>query len=87
MIFLLQNRKKMEMEIFALCVIMFEPIKIQTPLAPQNDRLNLSFVKDENTVGEKMARNGPKRPFVLSDSFPIRVYVKLLSDFNDQKLD
>ena len=37
--------------------ITFEPIKIQTCLAPQNDRLNLSFVKDEHTNGKKMARN------------------------------
>ena len=53
--------------------LLFKQIKIQTCLAPQNDHLNLSFVKDENTVGEKMARNGPKWPFILSDSFPIRV--------------
>ena len=63
-----QNRKKREMEIFAFRVIMFEPIKIYTCLASQNDRLNLSFVKDENTVGKKC-------PFILSDSFPIRVYI------------
>ena len=69
-----QNHKKTEMEIvFTFCFITFKPIKIQAHLAPQNDRLNLSFVKDENTVGAKMARNGPKRPFILSDSFPIRV--------------
>ena len=37
--------------------ITFEPIKIQTCLAPQKDRLNLSFVKDEHKNGEKMARN------------------------------
>ena len=35
----------------------------------QNDRLNLSFVKDENTVGEKMTRTGAKRPFILSNLF------------------
>ena len=29
--------------------------------APQNDRLNLSFVKDLHIVGEKMTRNGPKQ--------------------------
>ena len=29
-------------------------------LRTQIDRLNLSFVKDEHTVGKKMARNGPK---------------------------
>ena len=49
-----------EMEIFAFCVITFEPIKIWTQLAPQNDRLNLSFVKDKNIGGEKMTRNGRK---------------------------
>ena len=34
------------MEKIAFCVITFEPIKIQTHSAPQNDRLNFSFVKD-----------------------------------------
>ena len=49
-----------EMEIFVVCVITFEPIEIQTCSSPQNDSLNLSFVKDENIVGEKMTRNGRK---------------------------
>ena len=52
-----QNCQKTEMEIFVFCVITFESIKIQTHSAPQNDRLNLIFVKDEHTVGGKMARN------------------------------
>ena len=59
MSFLLQNCKKTELEIFAFCVITFEPIKIQTCSAPQKDRLNLSFVKDENTVGEKWPKMVP----------------------------
>ena len=29
---------------FAFCVINFEPIEFQTHSAPQNDRLNLSFM-------------------------------------------
>ena len=41
-------------------VIAFDPIKIQTYLAPQNDRQNLNFVKDICVVGKKMARNGCK---------------------------
>ena len=41
------------------CVITFEPIKILTHYAHQNDCLNLSFVKDINTVGKKETRNGP----------------------------
>ena len=48
-----------EMEIFAVCVITFEPIKIQTCSSLQNDLLNLSFVKDINTVGKKITRNSP----------------------------
>ena len=41
-----QIHKKTKMEIFAFCVLTFEPIRIQTSQAPQNDRLHLSFVKD-----------------------------------------
>ena len=41
-------------------VVAFDPIKIQTCLALQNDRLHLSFVKYFFAVGEKMARNGRK---------------------------
>ena len=55
--------KKWECKYFlfaAFEAITFEPIKIQTPLAPQNDPLNLSFVKDDDIVGKKMARNAPK---------------------------
>ena len=66
------------MVIFAFCVIMFEPIKIQTRLTPQNDCLNISFLRYENIVGKTMAKNGPKWPFILSDSFPIRVQCKYL---------
>ena len=52
----------MEREIFLFCVITFEPIKIQTCLAPQNDGLNLSFVKYIHLDGGKLARNGRKTP-------------------------
>ena len=41
-----------EMEIFAVCVITFEPIKILTCSSLQNDRLNLSFVKDIKVIGK-----------------------------------
>ena len=41
------------MEKIAFCVITFEPIKIQTHSAPQNDRLNFSFVKDIHVNGGK----------------------------------
>ena len=51
------------MEIFAVCVITFEPIKIQTCSSPQNDRLNLSFVKDIKVIGKKPTRYGHKMEF------------------------
>ena len=43
------------MEKIAFCVITFDPIKIQTHSAPQNDRLNFSFVKDIHVDGENLA--------------------------------
>ena len=49
----LQNCKKTEMKIFAFCVTTFEPIKILTCSAPQNDCLNFSFVKGINVEGKK----------------------------------
>ena len=50
----------MEREIFGFFLITIEPIKIQTCLAPQNDGLNLSFVKDTYVDGGELARNGRK---------------------------
>ena len=41
------------MEKIAFCVIAFEQIKIQTHSAPQNNRLNFSFVKDIQVLREK----------------------------------
>ena len=48
--FFLQNRKKPGKEKNAFCVINFEPIEVQAHSAPQNDCLNLSFVKDINVA-------------------------------------
>ena len=42
-------------------VAAFDPIKISTHYTPQNDRWNLSFVKDIYVVAKKMTTNGPKR--------------------------
>ena len=44
------------MEILTFYAIIFESIKIQKRSAPQNDRLNLSFVKDTHGNAKKMAR-------------------------------
>ena len=57
------------MEKIAFFVITFEPIKIQTRSAPQNDSLNFSFVKDIHVVGEKVARNGHKTDIQTSSKF------------------
>ena len=54
---------------FAFCVITFEPIMIQTCSAPQNDRLNFSFVKYTYVDGKKLARNGRKMALYYSASF------------------
>ena len=43
---------------FLIFVRTFEPNKIQNCLAPQNDRLNLSFVKDNHVIAEKMTKRG-----------------------------
>jgi hypothetical protein len=51
---------QVQKNMFAFCVITFEPIELQTRSAPQNDRLNLSFVKDTYVDGKKVARNGRK---------------------------
>ena len=46
------------MEVFVFFVITFEPIKIQH--APQNDRLNLSFVEYIHVNAKKVSRKGRK---------------------------
>ena len=57
----------MEKEIFAFYVIMFEPIK--TCSAPQNDRLNFSFVKDIHAVGKKWLETVVKQTFSPAANF------------------
>ena len=53
----LQNHKNPEAEIYAFCIISFESIEILTHSSPQNDRLNLSGVKDIYIDGGNLARN------------------------------
>ena len=69
--------------------ITFEAIKIQTHSASQNDRLNLSFVKDKHLYGKKMARKGPTTVIYQYLSFLIRVYTnyKCFKGIYDFKLD
>ena len=51
---------QVQKNVFAFCVITFEPVDVQTRSAPQNDRLNLNFVKFTYLHGGKLARNGGK---------------------------
>ena len=57
-------------------VIAFDSIKIQTQQAPQNDRLNLSFVKDICVVAKKMTTNCQKWQF-LKLKFSKKILQKL----------
>ena len=69
---LLHTSKKMKICIFcffAFFVITLEPIKVKTCLAPQNDRLNLSFVKDNHIFGEKWPDMVVKWPYISCHIF------------------
>ena len=55
--FFTKLKTKWKKEIFEFCDITFEPIKIYTSSAPQNDCPNFSFVK---VVGKKMDKKGRK---------------------------
>ena len=70
--FCTKSQKKKEMEIFAFCVITFQPIINKAYYAPQNDRQNLSFVKDIHTYGNKMARNGRTKDIYIETFFCIQ---------------
>ena len=58
---------QVQKNIFAFCVINIEPIEVQTHSAPQNDRLNLSFVKGIKVVVKQMVRNGRKTAKTASE--------------------
>ena len=77
----LQNQKNPETETFLFCIITFEPIKIQTHSAPQNDHLNISFVKDVYVVGKKMTKNGRKMTVYQSQILVISLQLIILGIF------
>ena len=55
-IFLSKLKKNMETK-KSFYAVVFDLIRIQTGLAPQNEHQNLSFMKDIHVVGKKMTRN------------------------------
>ena len=65
------SKDRMFVTSFAFCVITFEPIECQTCSAPQNDLLNLVFVKDLKVVVEKMTRHHHKMIGKTADSFTL----------------
>ena len=52
--------------VFGNYMNIFHKTKVQTCSVPQNDRLNLSFVKDIYVVAKKMNRSGYKMAIYLS---------------------
>ena len=72
--FFLQNRTKTKMDKIAFCVITFEQIKIQTYSATQNERLNLSFVKDIHEDGGNLAWNSCKTAICQCTFFLLTLY-------------
>ena len=73
-----QNWKTQLSKNIGIYVIAFDPIEIQTQQAPQNDRRNLSFVKDTNVVGNRMTRKGPKMTIWKGCLFNFRMDFSLL---------
>ena len=59
---------------FSIFDITFDPNNIYTSLAPQNDCLNLSFVKDTHVVVEKITRSGLKTAIYQLQILGIRLY-------------
>ena len=63
------------MELLVFYAIAIEPIKVQTYSASQNDRLNLSFVKDTYGNVKKMARKGGKMVIYESQILGLTLYM------------
>ena len=66
--------------VFVIWVITFKPI--QTCSAPQNDRLNLSLVKDTYVVGKKWLEMFVRVPFVIL----LFMHQSLLSFYSSYRL-
>ena len=68
---------------FFICVsvISFGPIKAQTRSTPQNERLNISFVKDIMVAGKKLARNCPRTDCCQLQIFSNTLYYKSSYNF------
>ena len=62
------------MEILVFYAIAIEPIKVQTHSASQNDRLNISFVKDTSGNAQKLARNCGKMVIYESQILGLTLY-------------
>ena len=74
------------MEILVFYAIAIEPIKVQSNSASQNDRLNLSFVKDTYGNAKKMVRKGGKMVIYESQILRLTLYVLQLQNIIKIKL-
>ena len=74
--FYYKNTKNPKMEIFSFCVIAFEPIKILTCSAPQNDWMIVwtSVLLKIKGSWQKTARNGNKVDFWQLQILGISLY-------------
>ena len=62
--------------------VAFDPIKILTYWALQNDSQNLSFVKDKHTFGKKMARNSRTKDIYKGTFICIQTLVGFFEKFD-----
>ena len=65
------------MKILAFHALAAELIKVPTCSASQNDRLNLSFVKDRHGNAKKMVRKGGKMVIYESQILRLTLYAKI----------
>ena len=65
------------MKILIFYAIAIEPIKVPTCSASQNDRLNLSFVKDTHGNAKAMVRKGGKMVIYESQILRLTLYIIL----------
>ena len=56
-VFFLTKLKKTELGNFVFHIVAFDSIEFQICLDPQNDKQNISFVKDVHVVDKKMTKN------------------------------
>ena len=78
--FFLPKLKKESKSKIVFYIVAFDPIEIQTRLAPQKDHQHLNFLKDNYVVGKKMNSNGFKIAKVKGCLFYIEMEYSLTKE-------